>query len=161
MKKESDKILREILVDKLLRASECSIVSLIIMTSPQISKELVNEDIIDQISSFIKIHLNETIFPHYDAVYKTASHIESGKNSNAKRKLIMNSSSGASFLTKSSKHMQHFYNRMREILSLVGELVCQIDLTDTIIITLSSLSVKLLDSNHQIIHHCLILIFFR
>lgn len=111
------------------------------MTSPLISKELVNEDIIDQISSFIKIHLNETIFPHYDSVYKTAAHIESGKNSNAKRKLIMNSSSGANFLSKSSKHIQHFYNRMREILSLMGELVCQVDLTDTIIITLSSLSV--------------------
>jgi len=112
------------------------------MTAPQISKELVNEDIIDQISSFIKIHLNETIFPHYDSVYKTASHaLDGAKNSNAKRKLIMNSSSGASFLNSKPKHMQHFYNRMREILSLIGELVCQIDLTDTIIITLSSLSV--------------------
>ena len=30
---------------------------------------------------------------------------------------------------------------MREILNLIGELICQIDMTDTIIITLSSLSV--------------------
>ena len=117
------------------------------MTAPQISKELINEDIIEQVANFIKVHLTETIFPHYDTVYKTASHegISGKGGSNAKRKLMgqFNSStaSGATLLSK-QKHMHHFYNRMREILALVGELVCQIDLTDTIIITLSSLSVS-------------------
>lgn len=142
---EQDKLLREILIEKLLRASDCSIISLIIMTSNQIPKELVNEDIIEQISTFVKTHLTETIFPHYDAVYKTASHAHEGSK-NTKRKLMNqfnNSTSHGStnILNNKTKQMQQFYNRMREILALIGELVSQIDLTDTIVITLSSLSV--------------------
>jgi len=56
---EQDKLLREILIDKLLRASDCSILSLIIMTSEKISKELIVEDIIEQIAIFVKVHLTE------------------------------------------------------------------------------------------------------
>ena len=119
-----------------------------IMTSPKISKELIIEDIIEQISSFIKLHLTETIFPHYDPVYKPAAaptSDSSSSNKSSKRKLINQftsslSSSGSSNASK-AKNMQHFYNRMREILNLTGELIGQIDLTDTIIITLSSLSI--------------------
>jgi hypothetical protein len=146
---EQDKLLREILIDKLLRASDCSIISLIIMTANKISKELINEDIIEQISLFVKIHLTETIFPHYDSVYKAATnsnnllHESSAKSStNAKRKLMsqFNNStnshtshggSAASILNNKTKQMQHFFNKMREILCLISQLICQVIIENT------------------------------
>lgn len=119
------------------------------MTSPQIAKELIIEDIIEQITIFIKINLTETIFPHYDPVYKTnTSSNDQSKQPSSKRKLLnqfqtsnsTNSSSKHSTST-TGKYINHFYNRMREILNLVSDLITQIDLTDTIVITLTSLSV--------------------
>jgi hypothetical protein len=113
-------------MDKLLRASDCSILSLIIMTSEKISKELIVEDVIEQMSSFVKVHLTETIFPYYDSVYKTAHHSVSDSKSNTKRKLINQFSSSVSSNSSSNasrtKNMQHFYNRMREIFNLIGKL---------------------------------------
>jgi len=142
---EQDKMLRDLLIDKLLRAADCSILSLIIMTANQVSKELVNEDLIEQVAAFVKVHLTETIFPYYDSVYKTSTGGDAGGSSkSAKRKLVgqfNSSATGSSLLNNRAKQMQHFYNRMREIIALLAELVVQIDLTDTIIITLSSLSV--------------------
>ncbi len=149
---EQDKLLREILVEKLLRAADCSIISLIIMTAPNISKELIIEDNIEQISAFSKLHLTETIFPHYDPIYKVDNQSKLASSNSAasstKRKIInqfgqtnSTSSSASSSNSFKTKNIQHFYNRMREILNLIGEIVCQIDMTDTIVITLSSLSV--------------------
>ena len=132
------------------------------MTGEKVSKELINEDIIEQISRFVKIHLTETIFPYYDAVYKAASHNtlhDTAQNKSTVKRKLYGQLNNASSTTQpgggsaggggtnsilhnnKAKQMQHFYNKMREILSLVGELVCQVDMTDTIIITLSSLSV--------------------
>jgi cohesin loading factor subunit SCC2 len=122
------------------------------MTSPKISKELIVEDIIEQIATFIKVNLTETIFPHYDSVYRTIKHESvATKTNKAKRKLdnqfsnsggsSLNSGGGGGGLLGKAKNMQNFYNSMREILSLIAELVCQIDLTDTIIITLTSVSI--------------------
>ena len=146
---EQDKLFKELLIEKLLKASDCSIISLSIMTSPKISKELIAEDIIEQIASFVKVNLTEVIFPHYDSVYKTQK--ADSKPTNAKRKLANqfgtssgssnNSSNTGGGLLGKAKNMQNFYNGMREILSLLAELVCQIDLTDTIIITLSSVTI--------------------
>ncbi len=149
---EQDKLFREILIEKLIRASDCSIISLIIMTSPKISKELIVEDIIEQIAQYLKVHLTQIIFPFYDPVYKTiavptanSSDSSNAKSSTSKRKLLnqfqTSSSSSAALANAKAKHMQHFTNRMREILNLISELVCQIDMTDTIVITLSSLCV--------------------
>lgn len=118
------------------------------MTSSKVAKELVIEDIIEQIAAFVKLQLTQTIYPHYDPVYKNASTTSSEKAANTannpKRKLInqfSNSALGHNSPQAKQKHMQHFYNRMREILNLLAELVCQIDMTDTIVITLSSFSV--------------------
>ena len=138
---------RDLLVDKLLKASDCSIISLTIMTSSKISKELIVEDIVEQIATFVKVNLTEIVFPHYDPVYKTQK--PEVKPTNAKRKLAnqfgnagssSSSAAGGGLLGK-LKNMQTFYNGMREILSLLAELVCQIDLTDTIVITLTSVTV--------------------
>jgi cohesin loading factor subunit SCC2 len=139
---EHDKLLKELLIEKLFRASDCSIISLIIMTSPNIAKELVIEDIVEQVTVFVKVQLNSNIFPHYDPVYKTAdSATNTNQSASSKRKLLNQFNSTGSSSSSANKYMHHLYNRMREILHLLSELVNQIDLTDTIIITLSSLSV--------------------
>ena len=54
---DQDKMLRDILIDKLLRASDCSILALIVMTASNVSKELANEDLIEQIAAFVKVFL--------------------------------------------------------------------------------------------------------
>ena len=140
---EQEKYLRNLLIEKLLKASDCAIISLIIMTSNKMAKEVLIEDVIEQITQFTKLHLTETLFPSYDVVYKTSN----DSKPSSKRKLVnqfnANSSSSSNSLLhgNKNKHMHHFYNKMREILSLLGKLVTITDLTDTIVITLSSLAV--------------------
>lgn len=139
----------EILNEKLLKASDCSIVSLIIMTSAHMPKEIVIEDLIEQIASFVKLQLTETIFPFYDSVYRqpttstAAATASDSKASNSKRKLAnqFNAAASGSSSAHRQKQMNYFYSRLREMLSLIGDLICQIDLTDTIVITLTSFSV--------------------
>ena len=97
------------------------------MTSPNIPKELIVEDIIEQITLFIKTNLNETIFPNYDPVFNRLSDAKS------KRKLFGQTPNQKTLV---SKHTHHIYNRMREMLNLTSDLVSQVDLTDTIVITL-------------------------
>lgn len=118
------------------------------MTSPQMPKEVVIEDLIEQIASFVKLQLNETIFPFYDSAYRqptinTNATSETSKASNSKRKLAnqFNAAASGSSSAHRQRQMNYFYARLREMLSLIGDLICQIDLTDTIVITLSSFSV--------------------
>jgi cohesin loading factor subunit SCC2 len=150
---EQDKLFKDILNEKLFRALDCSIISLIIMTSPRMSSELIVEDIIEQIVTFTKLNLNQVIFPHYDAVYKTvtvSSSFSSDNNKNLKRKLLnqfsanqsgSTAASTASSVAKANKNIQYFFNKTREILNLIGDLVSQTDMTDTIVIILSTLTV--------------------
>ena len=145
---EQDRLFREILVEKVLRAADCSIISLIIMTSSRIPKELVVEDIIEQIAVFVKLHLTETLFPHHDPVYKSASTRPGDAAAGpvkSKRKLAnqfdtTHQGAGQTAAVR-AKSIQHLHNRVKEILGLLASLVGQIDMTDTIVITLSSLSV--------------------
>ena len=140
---------QEILHEKLLKASDCSIVSLIIMTTPQMPKEIVIEDLIEQIAAFVKLQLTETIFPHYDACYKPVTVVaeKAPPPPSSKRKLnsqfaaVAGGGSAAAAAHRHKQQMNYFYTRVREMLGLVAELVCQIDLTDTIVITLTSFSV--------------------
>ena len=96
------------------------------------------------------MHLTTTIFPHYDTIYRNnqVDAKTSSTNNNVKRtKLNFNSiptNSSNNSVTPSQKivkYVQHFYNRLREILNLIGDLIQIIDLTDTIIITLSSMCI--------------------
>lgn len=116
------------------------------MTAPQIPKEIVIEDLIEQIAAFVKLQLSETIFPFYDPVYKQPSAADSKSVAPSSKKKLANqfnsvagSTAGAAHRHK--QHMSYFYGRLREMLALVADLVCQIDLTDTIVITLTSFSV--------------------
>ena len=153
-KSEQDKLLRDILFEKFIRAADASITSLFLMTAEKISKEVIMEDLVEQISLFAKLHLTTTIFPHYDSIYRSnhTDHLKPTNNSgssssNVKRtKLNFNSITSASGSSstpgqKVFKYVQNFYNRLREILNLLGDLIQIIDLTDTIIITLSSMCI--------------------
>lgn len=107
------------------------------MTSEKISKELIIEDLIEQIGIFQKLILNEIIFPHYDPVYKSSS----DSKPMPKRKLFTQSHPNSNKSALNPKHINHLYNRMREMLGFTSQLLTQVDLTDTIVITLTSLSV--------------------
>ena len=123
------------------------------MTSPQMPKEIVIEDVIEQIASFVKLQLTETIFPAYDSVYKPVavpSSSDTKATPSSKRKLANQFNTAATSSTagggglsahRQKQQMNYYYTRIREMLSLVGDLICQIDLTDTIVITLTSFSV--------------------
>jgi cohesin loading factor subunit SCC2 len=149
VKNDQEKLLRDILFDKFIRAADSSITSLYLMTAEKINKEIIMEDLIEQISLFSKLHLTTTIFPHYDSIYRSNNFDASKSAGNLKRtKLNFNASNGGISSggntnpgQKIFKYIQHFYNRLREILNLIGDLIQIIDLTDTIIITLSSMCI--------------------
>ena len=158
-----DKVFKDILAEKLMRACDASILGLVVMTAAHISKELVVEDLVEQVAVFVKCHMQQVLFAAYDPVYKgatsTSTTTHSASNAattttttttSTKRKLLGQftagnqhspAGGGGSTAANVAKHAHHYYNRMREILCLLAELVAQIDMTDTIVITLCSLSV--------------------
>jgi hypothetical protein len=92
-------LLRDLLYEKQMRGADACILSLLIMTANRVSKEVLIEDLIEQIASFVKTHLLNTIFPQFDSSYKSPNNdlLANFKNTtpNAKRpKLKVSGQSG-------------------------------------------------------------------
>lgn len=73
MKEENENLSQmwmETCLDRVMGAADAALCSMYIMTSPNMPKRAYLEDVIDRIILFIKFQLHNTIFPHYDAVYR-------------------------------------------------------------------------------------------
>lgn len=139
-----EKLFKDIVNEKISRALDCSLISMFIMTSPRISTDLIIEDLIEQIVTFAKQNLAEMIYPNFDPVYKpVASQPAPDVTKTPKRKLAnqFNSTSSLTGSKSINKLAQHLYHKSHELLSLFADLVYQTDMTDIIIITMSTIAV--------------------
>ena len=131
---EHDKLFLELASSRVLRAAECAICAMNILTSPNMSKKVYLEDVIDRIAVFIRYQLQKTIYPSFDPVYKEIS-----KNKDAYLGSMKKKRNYAP--TVRDRKILNLYNRCNEIVCLLSDLIHIQRLTDTTVLHLSSMGV--------------------
>lgn len=128
---EEQRLWRDLCLDRMVRAVEASLVVLIVLTSPAMSKQLYLEEVINRVISLAKYQLKTNIFPEYDPLYR-----ESDPNESV---LMMPKAKRAKSAHVKLKSMSLFYNKVCELVSLLGDLVDIQALTDTDVLQVSNL----------------------
>ena len=131
---EEDKLFLEIASERVMKAAECAICAMNIMTSPNMSKRVYLDDVIDRIAIYIRYQLQKTIYPSFDPVYKELSKNKDAYMGSMKKKRNYAPS-------VKDRKILNLYNRCNEIVSLLSDLIYMQKLTDTTVLHLSNMSV--------------------
>ncbi|KFV94895.1 Nipped-B-like, partial [Fulmarus glacialis] len=115
-----------------LKKNDACLTAINIMTSPNMPKAVYIEDVIERVIQYTKFHLQNTLYPQYDPVYRVDPHGGGVLSSKAKR-------------AKCSTHKQRvivmLYNKVCDIVSSLSELLEIQLLTDTTILQVSSMGI--------------------
>ncbi|XP_032874667.1 nipped-B-like protein isoform X6 [Amblyraja radiata] len=129
---DEEKLWRELIMERVTKSADACLTALNIMTSPNMSKAVYIDDVIERVILFTKFHLQNTLYPQYDPVYRIDTHGSEGGSSRAKR-------------AKYSSHKQRvivmLYNRVCDIVANMAELLEIQLLTDTTILQVSSMGI--------------------
>ncbi|XP_034948394.1 nipped-B-like protein A [Chelonus insularis] len=132
---EESKRWMQLAMERVVRAVDASVIALNIMTSQNMPKVVYLEEVIDRIVLFMKFQLQNTIYPSFDPVYridtknKTENFNSSGRKKRSNAKEVR------------EKSILEVYNKMRELITLLAELLNIQSLTDTSVLNASTLGV--------------------
>ncbi|CAE1303158.1 SCC2 [Acanthosepion pharaonis] len=126
---------RELAMERVMKSMDASLAALYIMTAPEMPKQVYLDDVIERIILFGKWQLQNTVFPEFDPVYKIDPHSKGGYQGNLKSKR-------ARAHTVKHKSTIMLYNKLCELISALGELLDIQELTDTVILQVSTLGVS-------------------
>ncbi|XP_026580795.1 nipped-B-like protein [Pseudonaja textilis] len=116
-------------MERVTKSADACLTAINIMTSPNMPKAVYIEDVIERVIQYTKFHLQNTLYPQYDPVYRLDPHGGGVLSSKAKR-------------AKCSTHKQRvivmLYNKICDIVSSLAELLEIQLLTDTTILQISS-----------------------
>ncbi|GCB82713.1 hypothetical protein scyTo_0022069, partial [Scyliorhinus torazame] len=71
---DEEKLWRELILERVTKSADACLTALNIMTSPNMSKAVYIDDVIERVIQFTKFHLQNTLYPQYDPVYRIDSH---------------------------------------------------------------------------------------
>ncbi|KAM3874275.1 nipped-B-like protein B [Diretmus argenteus] len=129
---DEERLWRELIMERVTKSADACLTALNIMTSPRMPKAVYIEDVIERVLQYTKFHLQNTLYPQYDLVYRVDPH--GGRMSHSKSKRA-----------KCSTHKQRvivmLYNKMCDIVSGISELLKIQLLTDTTILQVSSMGI--------------------
>ena len=74
---EENKRWTSLQTERILRSAEAAVVILHITTTPEIPKQVLLEEAIDHVVSLCQFHLENSIYPEYDTIYKVAADLKS------------------------------------------------------------------------------------
>ncbi|MBN3318194.1 NIPBL protein, partial [Atractosteus spatula] len=132
---DEERLWRDLIMERVTKSADACLTALNIMTSSHMPKAVYIEDVIERVLQYTKFHLQNTLYPQYDPVYRVDPH--GGKycgvlSSKAKR-------------AKCSTHKQRvivmLYNKICDIVSNMSELLEIQLLTDTTILQVSSMGI--------------------
>ncbi|XP_025080871.1 nipped-B-like protein B isoform X1 [Pomacea canaliculata] len=132
---EESKLWRELTMERVIRSMDASLTCTSIMTSPFMHKMVYLEDVIERIIIYGKFQLQNTIYPEFDPVYRVDPSAKDGYHGSLKAKRARASS-------VKHKSTITLYNKMCELVSGLAELLVIQEMTDTIILQVSSLGVS-------------------
>ncbi|XP_075123769.1 nipped-B-like protein isoform X2 [Leptodactylus fuscus] len=129
---DEEKLWRDLIMERVTKSADACLTAINIMTSPSMPKAVYIEDVIERILQYTKFHLQNTLYPQYDPVYRLDPHGGGLMSSKAKR-------------AKCSTHKQRvivmLYNKVCDIVASLSELLEIQLLTDTTILQVSSMGI--------------------
>nr|XP_036858179.1 nipped-B-like protein isoform X3 [Manis javanica] len=129
---EEERLWRDLIMERVTKSADACLTTINIMTSPNMPKAVYIEDVIERVIQYTKFHLQNTLYPQYDPVYRLDPHGGGLLSSKAKR-------------AKCSTHKQRvivmLYNKVCDIVSSLAELLEIQLLTDTTILQVSSMGI--------------------
>ncbi|XP_033946379.1 nipped-B-like protein A isoform X3 [Pseudochaenichthys georgianus] len=129
---DEEKLWRDLIMERVTKSADACLTALNIMTSAHMPKAVYIEDVIERVLQYTKFHLQNTLYPQYDPVYRVDPHGGGLLSSKAKR-------------AKCSTHKQRvivmLYNKVCDIVSNISELLEIQLLTDTTILQVSSMGI--------------------
>ncbi len=72
---DDDRLFLELAAERVMRAAECALCAMNIMTSKNMNKRVYIDDVIDKVAMFVRYQLQNTIYPSFDPVYKEISKV--------------------------------------------------------------------------------------
>uniref|UniRef100_A0A8C6MEU9 Nipped-B protein n=1 Tax=Nothobranchius furzeri TaxID=105023 RepID=A0A8C6MEU9_NOTFU len=129
---DEERLWRDLIMERVTKSADACLTALNIMTSTRMPKAVYIEDVIERVLQYTKFHLQNTLYPQYDPVYRVDPHGGGMLSSRAKR-------------AKCSTHKQRvivmLYNKVCDIVSNISELLEIQLLTDTTILQVSSMGI--------------------
>ncbi|XP_073477419.1 nipped-B-like protein isoform X3 [Aquarana catesbeiana] len=129
---DEEKLWRDLIMERVTKSADSCLTAINIMTSPSMPKAVYIEDVIERVLQYTKFHLQNTLYPQYDPVYRVDPHGGGLMSSKAKR-------------AKCSTHKQRvivmLYNKVCDIVASLSELLEIQLLTDTTILQVSSMGI--------------------
>ncbi|KAG7223442.1 hypothetical protein INR49_015545, partial [Caranx melampygus] len=129
---DEERLWRDLIMERVTKSADACLTALNIMTSAHMPKAVYIEDVIERVLQYTKFHLQNTLYPQYDPVYRVDPHGGGMLSSKAKR-------------AKCSTHKQRvivmLYNKICDIVSNISELLEIQLLTDTTILQVSSMGI--------------------
>ncbi|XP_051765012.1 nipped-B-like protein B isoform X1 [Ctenopharyngodon idella] len=129
---DEERLWRDLIMERVTKSADACLTALNIMTSARMPKAVYIEDVIERVVQYTKFHLQNTLYPQYDPVYRVNPHGGGTLSSKAKR-------------AKCSTHKQRItvmlYNKVCDVISNLSELLEIQLLTDTTILQISSLGI--------------------
>ncbi|XP_077377636.1 nipped-B-like protein A isoform X5 [Festucalex cinctus] len=129
---DEERLWRDLIMERVTKSADACLTALNIMTSAHMPKAVYIEDVIERVLQYTKFHLQNTLYPQYDPVYRVDPHGGVLLSSKAKR-------------AKCSTHKQRviimLYNKVCDVVSNISELLEIQLLTDTTILQVSSMGI--------------------
>ncbi|XP_065513898.1 nipped-B-like protein isoform X1 [Caloenas nicobarica] len=129
---DEERLWRDLIMERVTKSADACLTAINIMTSPNMPKAVYIEDVIERVIQYTKFHLQNTLYPQYDPVYRVDPHGGGLLSSKAKR-------------AKCSTHKQRvivmLYNKVCDIVNSLSELLEIQLLTDTTILQVSSMGI--------------------
>ncbi|CAE1178724.1 SCC2 [Acanthosepion pharaonis] len=132
---EEQVLWREITMERVMRSMDASLTAVYIMTATEMPKQVFLEDVIERIILFAKWQLQNTVYPEFDPVYRIDPHNKDGYHGSVKAKR------NRSHIVK-NKSTILLYNKLCELVEALGILLNIQELTDTVILQVSTLGVS-------------------
>lgn len=71
---DEEKLWRDLIMERVTKSADACLTALNIMTSAHMPKAVYIEDVIERVLQFTKFHLQNTLYPQYDPVYRVDPH---------------------------------------------------------------------------------------
>uniref|UniRef100_A0A673CDH8 Nipped-B protein n=1 Tax=Sphaeramia orbicularis TaxID=375764 RepID=A0A673CDH8_9TELE len=124
---------RDLIMERVTKSADACLTALNIMTSAHMPKAVYIEDVIERVLQYTKFHLQNTLYPQYDPVYRVDPH--------GGGMLLSSKAKRAKCSTHKQRVIVMLYNKVCDIVSNISELLEIQLLTDTTILQVSSMGI--------------------
>ena len=71
---DEERLWRDLIMERVTKSADACLTALNIMTSTHMPKAVYIEDVIERVLQYTKFHLQNTLYPQYDPVYRIDPH---------------------------------------------------------------------------------------